>query len=145
MASLRDFFNGMPVTPDPFQAIVDYLDDLRKEVRLVWERNPTDSAKIKKDTADGDNVVVAAGIRAVGDMSLSASQERDINIPFPIKFTKAPAVSVQPASNKPIFCSISDVTTDSCTVTVRAYGGLDGQINIRAIHYIAIGPKADSP
>lgn len=144
MASLKDFFSGGPLTPDGLQAIVDYLDDLRKEVRIIWERNPTDSAKIKKDTADGDNVVIAAGIRAVGDLSLSASQEKDINIPFPIKFTKAPAVTVQPASNKPVFCSISDVTTDSVTVTVRAYGNLEGQINIRSIHYTAIGPKADS-
>lgn len=134
----------MPLTPDGLQAIVDYLDDLRKEVRLVWERNPTDAAKIKKDTADGDNIVVASGIRAVGDVSLSASGEKDINVPFPVKFTKAPAVSVQPASNKAVFCSISDVSTDGCTVTVRAPGGIDGQVNIRSIHYIAIGPKADS-
>ena len=134
------------MTADPLQAIVDAIDGLiEKSARTVWVRQLGAGNNIRKDTLDGDNVIVVAVTKALDNTSISPNAtDVNININYPVSFTKPPTLIAIPHAKKPLMVSVSNVGVDDATLSVRTVGSVDTAVDVAAISYIAIGPKAQS-
>lgn len=145
MASLQDFFGGMPLTNDALQAMVNLLDRLQEnQTRTVWRRQWDGSAN-QKDTKDGDDVVVVGFTRSVENKSIGAGAEDvEVTVNFPVSFTRPPALIATAIAAKPLMCSVSNLTNDSVIINMRSVGSIDNKIDVRGVNIIAIGPKTKS-
>jgi hypothetical protein len=145
MASLQDFFGGMPASPGAFQALVNAVENLQEKVtRTIWMRR-IDGSTTTKDTFDGDNVVTLAFTRSIENKQVTATAtDVDIDVQFPVPFSRPPVVIGTAHARKPLMCSVSYVNENGCTFSFRSVGSIDNAIDILAVSYIAIGPKAKS-
>jgi hypothetical protein len=143
VARLSDFFEGMPLYDNPLQAIVEAIDSLaEKTARIIWVRNPEGEGATRKDTADGDNVVILSVMKGLGNVEITSSTE-DLQrtIDFPFDFSRPPVVVAQAQAGKPVMVSVSNISEKSFVANMRSVGALDGKFSVNAINYIAIGVK----
>jgi hypothetical protein len=145
LASLQDFFGGMPLTPDALQALVNAVENLQEKVtRTIWMRR-IDGSTLKKDTFDGDDVVVLGFTRSIENKQVTATAtDVDVEVQFPVGFSKPPVVIGTAHAKKPLMVSVSYVTENGCTFSFRSVGSIDNAIDINGVSYVAIGPKAKS-
>lgn len=143
--ALTDFYEGTPVAVDPFNDIIEYLKEIKDQTaRVLWVRRATDGNQ-RKDSKDGDNVQVVGFIRMYDSMTLKEGEtDKNISLNFPVAFAKQPAISILPIANKPMMAAINAVDGDGCTVSLRAAGSQNGDIDIKGLHVILIGPKAQA-
>lgn len=145
MASLQDFFGGMPLTNDALQAMVNAIEKLQdRATRTVWVRKWSNQT-YNKDTRDGDNIVVLGFTRQVDNKSVGAgADDVEVTVNFPVSFSKPPAVIATAIAFKPLMCSVSNLNADSVVLNFRSVGSIDNKIDINGVSIIAIGPKAQS-
>lgn len=146
MASLQDFFAGMPLYDNPLQGLVDAIEKLTDQTaRIIWVRNPSGEGSTRKDTRDGDNVITVAVFKGLDNLEITSNTE-DANreVAFPYDFSRPPVVIGQPQATKPVMMSISNVTEKGFTASFRSVGALDGRFNVTGVHYIAVGVKNTS-
>jgi hypothetical protein len=141
--ALSDFYEGTPVAVDPFNDILVYLKELKDQTaRVLWVRRGPDGNQ-KKDSRDGDNVQVIGFVKIFDNLTIKEGEtDKNVSINFPVAFAKQPAVSVMPISNKPLMASISAVDGDGCVISIRSVGATTGDIELKGVHVIMIGPKA---
>lgn len=141
--ALSDFYEGTPVAVDPFNDIIEYLQELKDQTaRVLWVRRDN-AGNQRKDSRDGDNVQVVGFIKTYDNLTLKEGEtDKNINLNWPVAFSKQPAVSVIPLANKPLMASISAVDGEGCTLSLRAAGNQNGDIDIKGVHVILVGPKA---
>lgn len=143
--ALSDFYEGTPVAVDPFNDILEYLKDIKDQTaRVLWVRNAP-AGNQRKDSRDGDNVQVVGFIKIYDNMTIKEGEtDKNISVNFPVSFAKQPTVLAMPMSNKPLMASISSVDADGCVLSVRSVGATTGDIELRGVHLVLIGPKAQA-
>ena len=143
--ALSDFYEGTPVAVDPFNDILEYIRELRDQTaRVLWVRRGLDGNQ-RKDSRDGDNVQVVGFIKVYDTMTIKEGEtDKNLQVNFPVAFSKAPAVSVMPIATKPLMASISAADGEGCVVSVRSVGATTGNIDLKGLSIILVGPKAQA-
>jgi hypothetical protein len=141
--ALSDFYEGTPVSVDPFNDMIEYLKELKDQTaRVLWVRRSTDGNQ-RKDSRDGDNVQVIGFIKIFDTMTIREGEtDKNVSVNFPVSFSKQPAMSVLPIANKPLMASISSLDGDGAVVSVRSVGATTGDIDLRGLSIVLVGPKA---
>ena len=145
MPGLEDFYEGLPITPDPLQAIVNRVENLlERSAHVMWWRRWGGQDR-KTYTRDGDNVEIVGMTTQLNNYTLKPDST-DLNIPvnFPMKFARPPAVIAMPITNKPVMVSVFAIDTNSCTLSVRTVGSVTQNIEVTGVTCILIGPRASS-
>jgi hypothetical protein len=143
MAALQDFHEGSPASPGQFQALVDAIENLGDQLaRVIWKRSFNNNGDGNKDTANGDSIHLLAMSHSRNISVAPGATDVNIDIVFPISFSKPPTILAIPQAPTPLMISVSSVDKNGCTLNVRNPGASGAaSVNITGVHYIAIGPK----
>lgn len=143
--ALSDFYEGTPVAPDPFNDLVEYMRELKDQTaRVLWVRRAA-AGNQRKDSRDGDNVQIVGFIKIFDSMTIKEDEtDKNVQVNFPVSFSKQPAISIMPIATKPLMASISSIDGEGCVVSVRTVGAANGNVDLRGLHIILVGPKAQS-